>query len=116
MRKIKIEKWTVEYPTFKNGNLIGREKREETLLTALNTLISGRSPQEVPRGIELFRTNMRIAEAFEKAENTGILELEEGDYEFLKKIIEKDIPSTWAMNLDIAKAVNIFLEVKKEKE
>jgi hypothetical protein len=43
-----------------------------------------------------------------------MLELEDREYQFLKVTIEKDIPSVWALNKDISKAINDFLEAKEK--
>ena len=104
MRKIKIEKWKVKTP---NG------EAEEDLLMALNALISAKKPEEIPRGLDKFRLFHRLSKAFEKAETSKILELEEFDYKFLKDTVEKDIPSVWGLNPNIAKAFEEFLEAKE---
>lgn len=106
MRKIKIEKWKAE-------NAKGEEV-EENLLMGINAIISNKKPTELPKGIEKFRIFGRIGKSFDKAHKTGVLELEEEDYKFLKEIIEKDIPSQWALNQNINKAIDDFLNAKEE--
>lgn len=106
MRKVKIEKWKSRMPD-------GTEA-EENLLMALNVLIANKKPEDIPRGIDKFRLFGRIAKAFEKAEKTKILELEEADYSFLKKAIESDVPSVWGMNPELTKAIESFLNAKEE--
>ena len=106
MRKIPISKWSSKLPT--------GEDAEEDLLIALNVLIGAKKPEEIPRGIDKFRIFGKIAEAFDKAVQTGILELEDREYDFLKETIEKDVPSTWAMNQNLLKAINDFLDAKEE--
>lgn len=105
MRKIKIESWKAN---------IGNEEKEENILIALNILLSNKKPEEIPRGIDKFRLFGRLAKAFEKAEKTKVLELEESDYAFLKKMIENDIPSVWAMNKNSYDAIENFLNAKEE--
>jgi len=105
MRKIKIESWKV--------NINGEEK-DENILMALNLLLSSKKPEEIPRGIDKFRLFGRLSKAFEKAEKTKMLVLEESDYSFLKKMIETDVPSTWGMNSNAFKAIEDFLEAKEE--
>jgi hypothetical protein len=106
MRRIKIEKW-------KSKNPSGSEA-DEDLLVVLNVLIGNKRPEEVPRGLDKFRLFNRVTKAFEKADKTGVLELEEFDYSFLKETIEKDIPCVWGMNPSISKAVEEFLNAKQE--
>lgn len=103
MRSIEVSKWKV--------NIDGKEV-EETLLSALSVLISMKKPEEMPRGLDKFRLYNRLAKAFEKAEETDVLELEEAEYLFLKSTIENDIPSIWGSNKDISKAINNFLDAK----
>jgi hypothetical protein len=106
MRKIKVAKW-------KATNSDGTEI-EETLLSALSVLISMKKPEDIPRGLDKFRLYGRLAKAFESAETSGILQLEEAEYKFLKDTIEKDIPSIWGSNKDISEAINSFLDAKIE--
>lgn len=106
MRKIKIAKWKA---TDREGKEV-----DETLLSALNVLISNKKPEDLPRGLDKFRLYNKLAKAFEKAEKSNILELEEAEYSFLKDTIEKDIPSIWGSNKDISQAIESFLEAKIE--
>ena len=106
MREIKIWGWKATTP---DGKPV-----EENLLIGLNVLIANKKPEEIPKGIDKFRLFGRLARAFEKAEKTKILELEEADYSFLKETIEKDVPSTWAMNPNMNKAIEEFLNAKEE--
>jgi len=116
MRKIKLDKWKSNVPKFdKDGTtIIGTEERDEDLLTALNVLIANKKPEEMPRGLDKFRTFGRLSKAFEKADKSRVLELEEADYKFLKDEIESSIPSAWGMNANISKAIEEFLESKEE--
>jgi len=114
MRKIKIEKWKSHLPKYENGEIVGTVEKEETLLDAINVLIANKKPEEMPKGLDNFRLMGRLSKAFEKADETGFLELEEVDYQFVKEDLEKNIPSTWGMNLNIMKAVENFLNVKEE--
>ncbi len=116
MRKIKIETWKSNVPKFDTDGttIIGTEEKEEDLLTALNVLIANKKPEDMPRGIDKTRIYGRIAKAFEKAEESKVLELEESDYTFLKEAVEKDTPASWGMNKNILNAIEIFLEAKSE--
>ena len=115
MRKIKINKWKSNVPKIEDGKIIGSEERDEDLLTVLNVLLANKKPEEIPKGLDKFRLFGRLSKAFDKADKTKILELEEADYGFLRKMIESDVPSVWGMNANIAKAVEDFLEVQKEE-
>ena len=103
MREIQVKKW-------KEG------EQEASLLSAINVIIASKKPSELPRGIDKFRIFGRIGRAFDAAEESAILRLEETDYMFLKDIIMDDIPSQWALNKDISDAVNDFLDAEKMEE
>ena len=105
MRKVKIEKWKAKD---RDGN-----EYDESILTALNVLINNKKPEDIPRGLDKFRLFNRITKAFDKAEKSGELILEEADYKFLKDIVEKDIPSVWGANDNILKAVESFVDAKE---
>jgi hypothetical protein len=107
MRKIKVEKWEV---TNQEG-----EKVEETLLHVLNALIGNRKPDQMGKGVDGFRVMNRLSKAFDKAEKSGVLELEEVDYKSLKEIVETDIPDVWGLNKNISTAVEAFLGAEIEK-
>jgi len=116
MRKIKIETWKSNVPKYDDeGKIVGSTEKDETILDVINVLIANKDPKEMPRGLDNFRTMNRISKAFEKAEKEGTLELEEVDYSFIKKDLEKNIPSMWGFNKGIMKAVEDFLNAKEEK-
>ena len=106
MRKIPIIKWKVSSPK--------GEELEDSTLSVLNALISTTRPEEMPRGIDNFRLFKRLSSAFEVAEASGTLVLEDADYALLKRIVENGVPAIWAMNKNISEAVNSFLEAKEE--
>ena len=117
MRKIKIEKWKSNVPKYDTeGKIIPGETTEtdEDLLTVLNVLIVNRKPEDMPRGLDKFRLFGRLSKAFDKADKSKVLELEETDYTFLKESIEKDTLASWGMNQNILKAVENFLDAKSE--
>ena len=114
MRKIKIIYWKSQVPIYKDGKIVGSQEGEENLLMAINVLIGNKKPEEMKRGLDLFRTMNRIGIAFDKAEKTKVLELEETDYSYLKDIIERDVPSIWGMNANLSKALEDFLSAKAE--
>jgi len=106
MRKIKLKNWKIVDPEGKEG--------EENLLLALNVLIANKKPEEMPRGLEKFKLFNKLSKAFEKAEETGELVLEESEYEFIKETMEKDIPSIWGANKNLSEAIEAFLDAKEE--
>ena len=116
MRKIKLDKWKSKMPVYGDDDkIIGTEDKDEDLLIALNVLIANKKPEDMPRGLDNFRTMSRLSKAFEKADTSGLLELEEVDYKFIKDDMIKNIPSTWGMNQNIMKAVEEFLDAKSEE-
>lgn len=112
MRKIKIQTWKETVPKFEGENTVGTEDVDWNLIKSLNILLQNKKPEEMPRGLDKFRLFGRLIKAFDKAEKSGILELEEVDYKFLKESIEKDIPSFWARNPNVLKSVEEFLDCK----
>ena len=114
MYKIKIDKWKARVPIVEDGVVDDYKEADEDLLIALNNLVGGKKPEEMPRGIDKFRIFSKISLAFEKADKTGMLELEDREYKFLKDTVEKDVPAAWGMNKNIMKAVTAFLEAKDE--
>ena len=106
MRRIEVTKW-------KAKDMQGNET-EETLLVALNILIVNKKPEDMPKGLDKFRLFNKLSKAFENAEKSGALVLEESEYKFLKETIEKDIPSSWGMNSSISGAIEAFLDAKEE--
>ena len=116
MRKIAIETWKVRAPEYDQaGKQTGKTKEmEENLITILETLLMLKKPEDMPRGLDEFRLKGRLAKAFDSAKEKGELVLEETDYSFLKKTIEKDIPSNWGLSENIQKAVETFLETDEE--
>lgn len=106
MRHIKVENWKIVNQEGKEG--------EENILLALNVLIANKRPEEMPRGLEKFRLFNKLSKAFEKAEESKELVLEEAEYKFLKDTIEKDIPSIWGANKNLSEAIEAFLNAKEE--
>lgn len=105
MRKIEVKTW--------KATLNGKEIDEGSLML-FTSLLSGASPEEMPRGLDQFRLFNRISTAFGEAEKTKVLSLEEGDYSFMKAQIEKNIPAIFGMNANIAEAIDAFINAKQE--
>ena len=115
MRKIKIESWKANVPVKdETGKVIEVQEADENLLVAINMLIGGKKPEEMPRGLDKFRLFNRLAKAFDKADKSKLLVLEEIDYKFIKDIIEKDVPSAWGFNSNLNDAIESFLNAKEE--
>ena len=106
MRKIKIESWT-------SKDHEGKDIKENFLMV-LKVLITNKKPEEMPKGIEKFELFNRLSKAFQEAEKSNVLKLEEADYKFLKETINKDIPSNWGFNQNVSKAVENFMNAKEE--
>jgi len=104
MRKIQVVKWSVK-------NAEGKEVGE-SILDALSALLRDMNPDRMPRGLDNFRTFSKIDKAFKLADESNELILEEAEYAFLKSIVERNIPSVWAMDSRILGAVDAFLEAK----
>lgn len=108
MRKIEVKSWI-------EG--VGSENPTETnTLKALEILLANKKSEDMPRGLDNFRFFNRLYKAFEDASDNGFLILEEADYSFLKRIIEKDIPATWGFNPDISQAFELFLNAEEVKK
>jgi hypothetical protein len=106
MRKINVTEWTVKNPE-------GVETKEN-LLQVLSILVTNKKPEDLPRGLEQFKLFNKLIKAFEKAEVSKILELEEDTYKFLKNTIDRDIPSIWGTNKNIVEAIDNFYNAKEE--
>lgn len=126
MRKIEVKKWTAivkDYERDTSGNIsmvvngkpkIVDKEVEENTSQVLEALIKNKKPEDMPRGLSHFRTFNRLAKAFDKADKSGVIELDESDYLFLKDTIEKEIPSIWGSNQNYADAITSFLDAKSE--
>ena len=104
MRKIKLKKWKVKNPP--DGSI-----SEETLLTAIDTLIT---ISEIPKGLKNFIIFSALGKAYDNAVKTGTLVLEEREYEFLNELITKNIPARWGLNKNLRNAIKEFLEAEEE--
>ena len=104
MRKININVWKVKD---QNGKEI-----DESLLSILGVLVTSKKPDEMPRGYAAFNLFRRLVKAFEDANETKILLLDEDVYTFLRNIVEKDLPSNWGGSLQVYEAITLFMESK----
>ena len=85
---------------------------EENTIVAIEVLLNSLTPEKIGSGLETFKIFHRLTTAFEDAKKTEILMLEETDYEFIKQIINENIPSSWGMNEDIYNAIDCFMNAE----
>lgn len=85
---------------------------EVSILTILGNMLANRKPEDIPKGYDDFRRISRVGRAFDKADKSNVLELEEADYGYLHKLVDKNIVETWGLNKDISVAVETFMEAK----
>ena len=102
MKSMQIGGWTVV--------LADGKKQNENLLTVLSFIINN-SAEDLPNGMEQFRFLQRVAVAFDEAEKTKVLKLEDKDHQVLVGLLEKNIPSRWALSKDISAIVEEFLDL-----
>ncbi|MFA5132748.1 MAG: hypothetical protein WC444_05505 [Candidatus Paceibacterota bacterium] len=106
MKTIQVNRWTVG-----TNNETGEEITED-ITKVLTVLINSTKPEKIPKGIDKFRLFNRIGKAFNKADKTSVLELEEGDYQFLKKIVEEEIIGIWGIREERSQAIEDFITAK----
>lgn len=102
MRLIEVKSWNVK-------DKEGKEYTED-LLMLLSLLVTNQDPATLPRGFESFKLFTKLTRAFEKAQESKTLILEEDVYKFLKNIVEKNIPSIWGTNSNIVNALTLFMD------
>lgn len=92
--------------------------RDMDTIKILTMIVNFIPAQKMPRGLESFNIMSNIKVAFDKVttdnRNAWIM-LEEREYKFFKDLIEKYVPMAWAINPDVMKSINNFLEAKKEE-
>lgn len=107
MRTIAVAKWLAK-------DMTGKEIEESTLVL-LNAILNMQRPETLPRGLENFRLFNRLHKAFEIAEVTGTLDLEEKDFAFLKSAMERDVPAPWGLSPNITSAIEVFISTEETK-
>lgn len=113
MKRINVVNWMTKIPDIVGGEQVGlKDGKEENIIDVLNILIAGKKPEDMPRGLDNFRLLHRLSKAFDKAKKSKMLLLQVGDYEFLKKTIDKDVFGMWGMNDNISNAIEDFLDAK----
>ena len=68
------------------------------------------------RGLDKARMFNRLIKAFDKANETNELILEESDFSFLKKSIEDGVPAEWGRNPDMMGEIEVFLKAESDTE
>lgn len=112
MKSIENKKWTEKVVRMVDGKQVV-EELPASLITALGTLMSVAKQEDVPKGFSQFRSYSRIAKAFDQAEKSGTLELDDSDYILLKSLVDKNCPATWAFKPEIVEAVEAFMDADK---
>ncbi len=92
-----------------------KEDVEQSTLTLLDMMIRIKKPEDMPKGLDNFRIMNRLHKAFDKAEKTGELVLEETDYKFLNDTIVKDVPAFWGRMKEPSEAIEEFVNCVAEK-
>lgn len=110
MRKIENKKWKETTRDEKDQPI----ELNQDLCGALSALLTV-NRDKLPKGMDPFRTFHLIQHAFEDAKKTGIIELEEAPYLFIKSVVEKEIPPTWGAKEEIFQAVEGFLRAEPSK-
>lgn len=107
MKSVKVLEWSEK--VFNQSSNKTEEQKSNTIML-LTFLINNKDPKTMPKGLDKFRIFSRLNKAFQEGEKSKELKLEDGDYVFLKSLIENDIPPYFGMNQDIVKAVDSFLD------
>lgn len=107
MRKIKLIEWDVD------GNKPG-EKVKEDLAIVLKAFLGTIPPQNMPRGFDQFRSFNKINKAFDTANKSRELVLENTKYMFIRTLINKFIPAQWSMKEERSEEVEKFMDLQAE--
>lgn len=91
----------------------GKEK-DESILDMITAIVNMIPPNELPRSFTKFQIFGRLNKAFDKALKTNELILEEEDYKFVEGLIDKYIPSVWALNKNYNQAIETFMNLEEE--
>jgi len=111
MRKIEVRRWKALVPNSVTKEKPEGEAVEENTLMILTGVMNR---AEHPKGFDNFMRFHRLAIAIEKADKSGILELEEAEYTYLKDLVQKNIPAEWGANLSVNEAIEAFMDTKEE--
>ena len=104
MRKIEIHSWEEEGPE--------GQKATQNTGGMIRVILMMISPQQMPRGLESFRTFSKITKALDDSEGKEFIFLEDPEFSFLSSIIQDNVPADWGGNPDIFKAVEAITEAE----
>ena len=118
MRKIPVDKWKAKEQHVETG-ADGKEKLvvkdiDETSLEIVKAVLNAPDQQGM-RGFDGMRMQNQIADAIDKAEKSGVLELEDAPFSYLKNKLERLAPEQWGQNKHIFPAVEKILNTPAEK-
>jgi len=104
MKKMQVVKWQVKSA---NGENVGREES----IVDVNTNVLSRASNSMGSGIDQFRFIHRVSEGFDKAEKTGMLEIEDTDYAKITDLMKNNMPAGFGFSKDIYSSVENFLKL-----
>lgn len=108
MRKIKLVEWNID------GAKPG-EKDKEDLAQVLQALMKMIPVQNMPRGFDQFRTFNKIHKAFDNAEKSRELILEDAEYSFIKNLVTNFIPAHWSILEKRMEEMEKFMNLEAEQ-
>lgn len=104
MKSMKIVKWQAK-------GLDGKDSGVEQSIIDVISIVLSKASQSMGSGIEQFRFIHRISEVFDKAEKTGVLEMDDSDYNKMADLIKNNLPSGLGFSQDIYSGVEDFLKL-----
>lgn len=107
MKKIKINKWT-------SKDQEGKDMEDSTKNIITYAIQTGMNEEKLV-GFDNMRKLNRIGIAMDRIKN-DILELDDEDFEMIKKFIDKYSPAIWGTNPFIMKAVSDFMDKEDEEK
>lgn len=104
MKKIKLSTWKIKTPEGEKG---------DSTLNIIAYLLKTGAQKEDLSGFESMRKIGRISRAIEDAEGKKFMEIEDGDFDLLKKYAEKYTPAIWGNVPQMLQAVEDILNADK---
>ena len=104
MKKMNVVKWKVM-------DMNGKDNGVEQSIINVITIALSKASNSMGSGIEQFRFIHRVSEAFDRAEKTGILEIEDTDYAKITDLMKNNMPAGFGFSKDIYSAVENFLKM-----
>ena len=111
MREIQVRKWKAKYPAFKDGKPTGKiHKTNEDTVKLFRVLMNKGSGKSIMMfGFESYNLINEAMKVLHESEQTGIMRMSEPVYDFFIELLKSQVPSFWAMNPDISKTIEEFL-------